>query len=251
MTDQQILQTYRHDAHKMRGRSHSAGENRIAGVVVNKDVPYGADSDASALSRPNGKPKATMPDNQTHYRLSLLTGDTHYDPDQFSLPAREAELKRLLSIENDEKMHFNWLTSQLVSGFNESTYYPYTSLKYHTLLVAALVHHYRNDNTIGDLYLCVDYRDTVVAHETIYSGKEFSLRISDSPDGDCAALPDRPYRSWSNVWSRLSCHPLDTDTDRFAMTLDANLRRIKAWSTALQYLEDFQHSDSFGVVGDE
>ncbi len=36
-------------------------------------------------------------------------------------------------------MHRAWLTSDVASGFNESIYYPYTSLKYHTLIVAALL----------------------------------------------------------------------------------------------------------------
>ena len=35
-------------------------------------------------------------------------------------------------------------------------------------------------------------------------------------------------------------HPLDTDHDKYDMVLDANLRRIGAWSAALQYLEDFE-----------
>jgi len=240
MPDEQMISVYRHDAHKMRGRSHSSGENRIAGVVVNKDVPYGADADGSAMSRPGGKPTATMEDSQTHYRLSMLHGDTHYDEDSFSLATQEPELKRLLAIDDAEAMHYNWLTSRVVSGFNESTYYPYTSLKYHTLLVAALVNHYRNDEVYGDLYLCVDDSDEIEPHETIYTGDRFSLRISATPDGACAALPDRPFRSWSGVWQRLTDHPLDTAEDRFDMMLDANLRRIKAWSTALQYIEDYQ-----------
>jgi len=35
--------------------------------------------------------------------------------------------------------------------------------------------------------------------------------------------------------------PLDTGNDRDDMMLDANLRRIQSWSTALQYLEDVEH----------
>jgi hypothetical protein len=38
-------------------------------------------------------------------------------------------------------MHQAWLEGDVVSAFNESTYHPYTSLKYHTLLVAVLVSH--------------------------------------------------------------------------------------------------------------
>ncbi|WP_267636821.1 hypothetical protein [Halovenus rubra] len=38
---------------------------------------------------------------------------------------------------------------------------------------------------------------------------------------------------------RLTAHPLDTDRDKYDMTLDANLRRTQSWSFALQYIEDF------------
>jgi hypothetical protein len=40
----------------------------------------------------------------------------------------------------------------------------------------------------------------------------------------------------------LESHPLNTDHDKYDMVLDANLRRIGAWSTALQYIEDFREA---------
>ena len=44
------------------------------------------------------------------------------------------------------------------------------------------------------------------------------------------------------MWKRLEAHPLETAHDKYDMVLDANLRRIGAWSTALQYIEDFQEA---------
>jgi hypothetical protein len=238
-TDEQMLQVYRHDAHKMRGRSHAAGSRTLAGVTVNENVPYGADGDAAALSRPNGKPEPTVDGHDTHYRLSLLTGRTRYDPETFSLKAIEDDLTALLGVSDAEAMHRSWLRSDAVSGFNEATSYPYTSLKYHTLLVGALADLYRNGHTFDELHLCVDAADAIVPYRTVFSNQDFSLRIDAAPDGACARLGSRPWQSWSSVWSRLTEHPLDTANSKFDMTLDAELRRIQSWSTALQFIGDY------------
>jgi len=237
-----MLQTYRHDAHKVRGRSHEAGERRLAGVPVNVDVPYGADGDAAALSRPSGKPEQTVDNHDTHYRLSLLTGASRYDPDEFSLSVYEGELHDLLATDDAPEMHQSWLESELMAAFNEAVQYPYTSLKYHTLLVAALVDNYRSGTDFEELRLVVDEDGEIVPHRTVFACDRFSLRITGRETTlPRARLGSRPWRSWASAWGRLSAHPpLDTADDDFDMMLDANLRRIQAWSTALQYLDDYQ-----------
>jgi len=240
MPDDMMKGVYRHDAHKLRGRSHDSNSNRLAGVTVNLDVPYGADADAAAMSRPRGKPSMTVDGHDTHYRLSLLTGKSRYDPHDFSLNAKQDAIGRLLTIDDAEDMHAAWLESDLASGFNEAVHYPYTSLKYHTLIVASLVHAYRNDHGFDDLYLTVDNSDKRYAHQTIYSGDGFSLRIAPDPDGACARLGSRPARSFSGTWQRLTAHPLSTMSNRWEMQLDAHLRRVRSWSTALQFIEDYQ-----------
>jgi len=204
------------------------------------EVPYGADSDGAALSRPNGKPEQTVDNHETHYRLSLLSGDTEYDPNTFALRHYESELHDLLAVGDAVEMHQQWLDSELMTAFNESTFHPYTSLKYHTLLVAALVGNYREGHSFDELQLVVDDGETVVPHRTVYSGDRFGLRITGrETTNPRARLGSRPWRSWASVWGRLSDHPpLDTD-DRFEMFLDANLRRIQSWSVALQYIEDY------------
>jgi len=241
-SDDQMLQTYRHDAHKVRGRSHDAGERRLAGVRVNVDVPYGADGDASALSRPSGKPERVVDNHDTHYRLSLLTGSTRYDPDEFSLRHYQDELHRLLAVDNAPEMHREWLDSELMTAFNEAVHYPYTSLKYHTLLVAALVDNYRTGNEFENLWLVVDGGDEIVPHRTVFQCDRFALRVTGRDTSKPRAkLGSRPSRSWGSAWGRLTEHPpLDTAGDKFDMMLDANLRRIQAWSTALQYLEEYR-----------
>jgi len=232
-----ILTAYRHDAHKFTGTPHGAGKQTLDGVPVNRSVPFGADSDAAALSRPHGKPEQTVEAHATHYRLSLLTGQTQYDREEIPQSTLENEL---LLETNPTTLHESWLTTDIASSFNESVYYPYTSLKYHTLLVAALVSNYRAGHEFSDLSLIVDPPGEIVPHRTVYYNPHFGLRIDAETNNRPAATVGRqPSRSWASVWAQLGSHPLRTDSNENEMVLDANLRRIRSWSTALQYLEEF------------
>ena len=234
------LEAFRHDAHKFAGERHSNAREEFAGVRVNQTVPEGADGDAAALSRPQQKQEQTVPTHNDHYRLSLLTGEAGYDPDKFSRATNDSEVRDLLTVENTETAHQRWLSSDVAAAFNESVYHPYTSLKYHTLLVAALLDNYTAGCEFSDLRLVVDPAGAVTPCRTIYTSERFALRIdADDRDRPSARLGSRPWRSWASVWNRLTVHPLDTDGDKLDMTLDANLRRMQSWSTALQYVEDY------------
>lgn len=236
-----LITAYRHDAHKLNGEPHRTAPETFADLLVNEVVPLGADADASDLSRPRGEPQKTVANHETHYRLSLLTGESQYDPETFSRPGLSEAIIDLLSGTNPDAMHRAWLTSDVASGFNESNYYPYTSLKYHTLLVAALLDNYRDGTEFNDLCLVVDDGEEIVPHRTVYVSDRFALRIDESANGNpWARLGDRPGRSWSSTWARLTVHPLNTAHHEYDRILDANLRRIWSWSTALQYLEDFE-----------
>ncbi len=106
--------------------------------------------------------------------------------------------------------------------------------------MAALFDNYRSGSKFDDLELVVDAEDVIIPYQTIYTGEQFALRITANPQGSpSAALGSRPSRSWATVWSRLAGNPLNTDSCRDDRFLDANLRRIGSWSTALQYLEVF------------
>ena len=147
----------------------------------------------------------------------------------------------LIDIADAQAAHQQWLTSDVAAGFNESVYHPYTSMKYHTLLVAALLDNYRAGHEFADLSLIVDYPDQIVPFRTVFDGERFALRIGVKADGHPAAhLGSCPWRSFASTWNRLTAHPLDIDHNKWDMTLDANLRRIQSWSTALQYIEDFE-----------
>ena len=235
-----MLAAFRHDVHKFTGESHTNASETFAGVRVNQLVPDGADSDAAALSRPQQIQEQTVPTHDTKHRLSLLTGETNHNPREISQSTTEAAISNLITIDDPLTAHKRWLDSEVAAGFNESVYHPYTSLKYHTLLVAALLDNYRADNDFDILRLIADPPTDLVPYRTIFSGDRFALRIDSNDNGrPSARLGSRPWRSWASTWSRLTAHPLETATNKYDMTLDANLRRIQSWSTALQYIEDF------------
>lgn len=243
MSTDAMVAVYRHDAHKMHGQPHNAAAETYAGVAVNQPVPHGADGDASALSRPSGQPAQTVENHATPYRLSLIDGESRYDPQAFAWNGGNSGISDLLVEDDPKAMHRRWLESDVVSAFNESLYYPYTSLKYHTLLVAALLHNYRAGHEFADLRLVVDDADDIIPHRTVYASEQFALRIDTETHGcPSSRLGTRPWRSWASMWKRLEAHPLETAHDKYDMVLDANLRRIGAWSTALQYIEDFQEA---------
>jgi len=55
-----------------------------------------------------------------------------------------------------DELHAAWLTSEAAAVVNESVYLPYSSLKYHVLLVAALLDAYRAGHAFDDLYVVVE-----------------------------------------------------------------------------------------------
>jgi hypothetical protein len=237
-TDEVILGAFRHDVHKFTGESHDDAREDFAGVPVNRSVPEGADGDAAALSRPKRTGKPTVPTHQNHFRLSLLTGETVAGG--VSRATIQDAVADLVATDDAQIAHERWLASDVAALFNESVYHPYTSLKYHTLLVVSLLDVYRAGHAFSDLHLVVDSTGALVPYRTVFIGERFALRVDVETDGCPAArMGERPRRSWASTWARLSDHPLRTDRDKWDMILDANCRRIRAWSTALQYLEDF------------
>lgn len=235
-----LLRAYRHDVHKFTGESHGNASDTFAGVSVNQPVPQGADGDAAALSRPMGEQRPTVPTHTTHYRLSLLTGQSASNPDTISQQTIKREVSELIVTEDAQTAHKRWLTTDVATAFNESVYHPYTSLKYHILLVGALLDNYRTGHEFSKIRLVIDPAGEIVPFRTVFLGEQFAFRLDTDDDGrPSARLGSYPRRSWSSVWGRLTAHPLDTDYDKYDMTLDANLRRIWSWSTALQYIEDY------------
>jgi len=235
-----MLAVYRHDVHKLRGRSHTAARERVAGVRVNETVPLGADRDAAMLSRPHGEPEQTVDAHASPSRVSLLTGDVVMTG-SVGADGRDAAVRELVRIEDPVAMHEAWLVSEVAALVNESVYYPYTSLKYHTLLAAALLDSYRAGVGFEELFLAVEDPDgPVTPHRTVLSTPEMQLCVTGEPgDRPAARLGDGPARCFADVWARLPEHPIDVDGERRWRVLDAQLRRIRSWSTALQFGEEY------------
>lgn len=244
-----MVAVYRHDIHKLRGQSHEGAAEEVAGKPVNGAVPHGADGDAAVLSRPRGDPEETVPAHQSPFRVSLLTGDTVTA--ETSVDAFSDAVEDLVMIEDAEAAHAAWLSSDAAATFNEAMHYPYTSLKYHVLLTAALLSNYHSGASFDDLYLVVDDPDgSVTPHRTVLDVGAVSLRVTHEPgEKPAARLGAAPARSFADVWSRLPELPIDVDGERRWRVLDAQLRRVRSWSVALQLIEDYVDATN-GMGGD-
>ncbi|WP_254837871.1 hypothetical protein [Natronomonas marina] len=256
-----MVAVYRHDVHKLRHRRHSAAAESYAGVAVNETVPLHADRDAALLSRPRGEPEQTVANHWSPYRLSLLTGETAVETDRIQAAAGGG-FRDLVTPDDPERLHARWLPSAVAGAYSESVHYPYTSLQYHTLLAAALLDAYRAGRAFEDLWLVATgsslddasttdtattrdpeaalAADEVEPHRTVCWTPDLALHVTATPgDSPAARLGDAPARSFADVWSRLPAHPIDTDGGRRWRLLDAQLRRIRSWSVALAYIDEF------------
>ena len=256
-----VAVAYRHDVHKLRARPHASAADEYAGVTVNETVPCGADRDAALLSRPEAEPERTVANHRSPYRLSLLTGETAVETNRIQAAAGGG-FRDLVTPDDPNRLHARWLTTAVAGAYNESMYYPYTSLQYHVLLTAALLHNYRAGHAFEDLWLVATSpdldnslnRDTattrdsetaltadeVEPHPTVLWTPDLALHVTAAPGNRPAArLGSQPARSFADVWSRLPAHPIDTDDGRCWRVLDAQLRRIRSWSTALAFIDEF------------
>ena len=218
----------------------------------------------------DGEPEQTVKNHASPARLSLVTGATVADRGE--VPASVEDVRGLVvpGCSDPAKLHAAWLTSDVASRFNESVYVPYTSLKYHTLLVAALLDNYRAGYAFDDLYLVAERpvrgpptgydedgvsaalaADVVVPCRTVLWSSELAVRVTGDPslDGAVASLGVGPARSFADAWSRLSAQPLNLERT-WLRVLAAQLRRVRSFSTALQYVEDVVEGDAAGAVRD-
>jgi hypothetical protein len=264
-----LVAAFRHDVHKLRGKQHAAADSEVCGVRVNESVPCGADGDAAVLSRPDGEPEQTVENHVSPARLSLVTGATVADPGE--VPASLEDVRGLVrpGCSDPAQLHAAWLVSDVAARFNESVYVPYTSLKFHTLLVAALLDNYRAGHAFEDLCLVAERperdpptgdgdadgvaaalsADVVVPYRTVLWTSELAVRVTGDPPSTeaVASLGAGPARSFADTWSRLTEQPLDLERE-WLRVLDAQLRRVRSFSTALQYVEDVVEGDAGAAV---
>ncbi|GAB7009046.1 hypothetical protein JCM31271_09890 [Halorubrum trueperi] len=237
---------------------------------VNESVPFGADGDAALLSRPSGEPEQTVKNHASPARLSLVTGAAAADPGE--VPASLEEVRGLVvpGCSDPAELHATWLTSDVAARFNESVYFPYSSLKYHVLLVAALLDNYRAGHAFNDLYVVAERperrppsdgagdgvvaaldADVVVPCRTVLWTSELAIRVTGEPplSGAVASMGAGPVRSFAGTWGRLTEQPLNLDRE-WLRVLDSQLRRIRSFSTALQFVEDVVEGGDAGALRD-
>jgi len=254
-----MVAVYRHDVHKLRARPHASAADCTPACRSTRQFRVTLIGMQHCWSRPAGEPEQTVANHESPYRLSLLTGETAATTERIKATTGGG-FRALVTPEDPECLHARWLTSEVPAAFNESVYYPYTSLQYHVLLTAALLHNYRARHAFEDLFLvattpdvtpnadAVSTRDPKTAlaadavepHRTVLWTPEMTLHVTATPgDRPAARLGDVPARSFADVWSRLPAHPFDTDGERRWRLLDAQLRRIRSWSAALAYIDEF------------
>ena len=236
-----MVAVYRHDVHKARGRSHEHAAESFRGVRVNESVPLGADRDAALLSRPRGNPEQTLAAHESWGRISLLTGNVVST--RASGGGVGDVLAELVGVDDAGELHTEWLDASVPAVFCESPYYPYTSLKYHTLLAAALLDNYRSGVAFEELFVAVTPSGDdpeIVPHRTVLAMPSFAVHVTGDPGGRPAVrFGDAPGRSFADVWARLPECPFDVGAGRRWRVLDAQLRRVRSWSAALQFIEEY------------
>jgi hypothetical protein len=190
--------------------------------------------------------------HESWVRVSLVTGDVVST--SASVGDVEDALSDLIGLDDAVELHATWLDATVPSVFSESPYYPYTSLKYHTLLVAALLDNYRSGVAFEELFVAVTPSGDdpeVVPHRTVLAMPSFALHITSDPgDRPAVRLGDGPARSFADVWARLPECPFDVGAGRRWRVLDAQLRRVRSWSAALQFVEEYIEAFEPGRSGD-
>lgn len=92
-------------------------------------------------------------------------------------------MRSLLTEDDLTAMYRAWLKSDIFLMFKQSFCYPYTSLRYHTLFIPALLRNYRNGHEFAGLLLVVDHHREIVPHRTVHVGADSTLRINESAGG--------------------------------------------------------------------
>lgn len=141
------------------------------------------------------------------------------------------EVSDLFTEADSVKLHRAILNSKLLNLFSEARVFPYTSLKYHILLMCALYYNFYKGFGLNDLYLC----------ENIPPESPFQIIYHDSVR-DWALLPQRKDAlskfspRFYTSWERRQKLSIGGDSQ----VLDALLSCIGSWTVALAFLEDFQ-----------
>ncbi len=189
-----------------------------------KDLNTSADRDASLMSRYKGA--------YEDMTAEFLSRSLIFEREISERTRKEYEkycIKEYIN-NNDttEILHKKLLDDRIIGLFNEVTTMPYTSLKYHTLLVCALHYNYKKGYDFQNLFLQCTTEKPKDKYTIIFQYNNFWFSIKNDPSG---AKIGAPSQHFGNTIGRLN----DIQLPEFIID---NLRRIRSWSIGLQYLED-------------
>lgn len=240
---------YCHDLHKTKGISH----NDYHKMYPELNKLKGFDGMCSDMSRPGEKKKkydkngreTTDVDN---YRISLIDGVVKFidKPDKDNV-CNDLRINFRHPTESIEKVHEKLLLNKSYSLYNEDPYYPFTSLKYHIILLSNICHNYRKGYEFNELCLksinknnIIDIFDVVFIHPSI----DNCLVIVDKdiyPECPSSKIGCKPAMMFGNTLRRgnINIH----------RDFRSELYRINSWSTGLQYYEDLLDSEkNYGSI---
>lgn len=213
--DDKMRKALLHDMHKVFKEKHN---NKV------RDIDTDADRDAANMSR---HPKAKDDLTGEYLSLSYIVRRDMSERTRRRYTAH-CQQEHLDSKLPTPELHMQFLHDTVVGCFNEITSMPYTSLKYHTLLVCALHYNYKQGLDMQELYLHCVAKQPKEQYTAIFNHGNLWFVINNDATGAKigAAAP-----FFGQTIGRLYNVPLPE-------FLVDNLRRFRSWSAGLQYLED-------------
>ncbi|NVM54426.1 MAG: hypothetical protein HWN66_12045 [Candidatus Helarchaeota archaeon] len=217
-----ILRILQHDLHKIRVPGALAHK-----VAMPNEKAREADGVAAWLSR-NFLRESFQ---EELYRKSLIFPMRNLKNPRALINQHKSEVTELFKEKDAFKLHEAILTSKLLNLFSESKYFPYTSLKYHTLLTCALYFNLNQNHKLNELYLCENIPITS-PFQIIYHDKSRTWAIlPHNKEGSLTRIFARFYSSWERRRELI----FGGDYRILAGILSS----ISSWSTALAVIEDF------------
>ena len=239
------------------------GSHKNAEETKDGPLPYSADDYSAHMSRAGLRIDDPEGEISSRYRIDLIRRQCFYDATRFNKAENIKQINELKELSKNApliEVHKKWLESDLPSKYNEDPGYPYTSHKYHTLIAEAILYNSANDYHFDTFCLAVAM-PAKVELTTLIQLDDASLhlvpvsRLSEftcgyqlpkvgekPPKEDGKKHKTYPKGCWPNfniAWVHLDKHP------KISKHLDAYIRRIGSWSTALQLMEDWKVMNCF------
>ena len=219
--ENQVIQVLRHDLHKLKTPDAIPHEDALPDPLMKK-----ADAKASWFSR-NFLEESF--ENKL-YRKSLIFQVYNFKVTRGLINKNRGEIKKLFQETDAYKLHELIINSELLNLYSEAREFPYTSLKYHLLLVTSLFYNFTLGHDINNLYLCENL-PVKSPFQVIYKDMEREWSLLPVKKGGMTRI----YPQFFKSWERRTKTSLGGDYK----VLDGMLSKMSSWSVALTTIEDF------------